>query len=172
VDRRVRLLRSAGLYPVRLGVPSLAVAELFHRSDDGPADGETLAIMNLAGRDADIVILSRHFVFPRAVHREDGDWQDAAAELAGHVSDAIRYCRFGLQQGEVHRAWLTGCLRGAGPALAAAISSMTNLEVAVWDPAERLGLRVRPGWRDAAALDRDPTCLTACLGLALPPGRS
>lgn len=167
VDRRLHLLRSAGLYPVRLGVPSLAAAALIRRSDDGPAEGETLCILNLAGRDADIVILSRRFMYPRTVHRDQGVWTDAVAELAAHVSDAVRYCRFSLRQGEVRRVWLTGSL-DHGMSLAEEIATRTRLEVALWDPIDRLGLRWRPSRRDPDALERNPTALTVCLGLALP----
>lgn len=167
VQRRIRLIRAAGLYPVRVRVPGLAAAELIRRSADGPTDGETVGLINLAGTEADIVLQTPDSVYPRTVRRDQGAWTGDLAALAQEVTDAVRYARFGLRMGETRRLWLTGRLP-ATPDLSEILTTATGIDVAVWNPLDRLGLRVRPNRRQHDDLIRNPSALTVGLGLTLP----
>ena len=171
VEERLRLLRTAGLFPVRMDIPGLAVARLIGESPDGPAAEETRAVLNLAGAQADLVVFSRTTVFPRVIHADKGSWEDQPAELAAHVVDAVRYAQYSLGLGQVHRLDVTG-LTSDGPTLVSQLASLASLQTALWNPLERLGLHLHASWRFAAPLLAMPTALAASLGLAFPPQSS
>ena len=145
------------------------MSRLIGQSPDGPGPEETLAILNLGQDQADLVILSQAMIFPRTVHLETGSWEDHPDELTSHLTDAVRYAQYSLQLGKVHRLYVTGLVVDSTTLLHHLVTH-TGLDVELWNPLERLTLRLRSAWRSVDALRAMPTALTSCLGLALHPG--
>lgn len=172
VDRHLRILHRAGLYPVAMDVACLAVCNLFLGLRAWRHEEETVCLVCLLTHSADIAILYRgECIYPRTVLCTASAWESAAGFLAENIQDALRYYRMNGHAHAVHaveRVVLTGKLPST-PAFIGAIGGALELPVEPWNPL--LSLREQAGGR-LTTMDRDAEAaagplLTACLGLAL-----
>ncbi len=167
VDRHLKLLSRAGLYPVVMDTSGLAVCNLFLGLRAGRHEDEAACLASLLNHSADIAILYHdECIYPRTVLCTSSAWKDAAGYFVENLEDALRYYRVKGHRHAVERIVLTGNLpRDA--AFYDAVQQGLGLPVERWNPLAEI-----PGWpakaRKATGLETVSGSLMAtCLGLAL-----
>ena len=167
VERHVRLLEMADLYPVILDVGCMAAANLCLALRNWDEEPQSICLVNASSRSADIIVFGPDsFMYPRTLFQRSGTWTDRADYLAESLVEAVRYCRYNLRQTPVERLLVTGSsagTRGFGEQLADAV----GLPLECWDPLTVLAkgsVRVRGAGGDDV---KSGFALTTTLGLAL-----
>ena len=158
VERHVRLLHRASLYPVILDVGCMAACNLFLTMRGLENRDDVVGVVHLSAHTADIAILSwGSSVYPRTFFARQGPWEKAIDYLVENVIDELRYYQFKLRKPPVQRLILTGRIPDSppdGPALPTGTSTerlratpclndirkATGLPVEVWNPLESVTL--------------------------------
>ncbi|MFA5205246.1 MAG: pilus assembly protein PilM [Lentisphaeria bacterium] len=169
VDRHVRLLHRAGLYPVAVDVGCLAVCNLFLTLRAWRHEDEAVCLVCLLNHSADIAILYRgECIHPRTVLCTSADWEHAVGFLAENIQDALRYYRMKGNAHGVERILLTGSL-ASGNGLAGTLAETLEFSVERWNPLLTLlgGMARWPMTNEQEAAAASGTLLATCLGLAL-----
>jgi Tfp pilus assembly PilM family ATPase len=167
VDRHLRVLEMAGLYPVILDVGCMAAANLCLALRREHEEEQSICLINASASSADIVVLGHDgFIYPRTVFRQTGTWANRVEYLAESLVEAVRYCQYNLRQTPVERLLVTGSaarMTGFGEHLAGAV----GLPLECWDPLVALpkgSIRLHGAGKKAL----NPGCaLTTILGLVL-----
>lgn len=170
VDIHVERLHQAGLYPVVVDLPNLAVCNLYGLLRGGGADGAgAVCLVHLSRRHAHMAIRNgndavylRSFFSPAAAMDEAGDY------LARNIRDGIRYYEQKLKSGSVQTLVFTGDLpREAEERVLEEVRGKVGLPVSLWNPLADMAVPSRALRR---RLEQEPSigpALAVSLGLAL-----
>ena len=110
VRNHISVLKRAGLYPVALDVPAMAIANSFSELKK-PAQGSTACLVNANAYAADICIFSQGSrVYPRSVLPKNASLRERPDYLVENIKDFFRYYQFKLRQNPVERIVFTGRL--------------------------------------------------------------
>lgn len=167
VERHLDLLRLAGLLPVIVDVPSMAVANAYLRMGGEETTGQATLLVNLTSNAADMaVVVPPAWIYPYTAYCRGGSWSQSAGFLCESIRDLVRFSGFKLKQSPVRKVLLTGQVVSVDN-IAAMVNSEVGIPVEVWNPMrfmERQSGRVRRRFRTD---EEKGTLMTASVGLAL-----
>lgn len=168
VDRHLRVLVRAGLYPVVVDVGCLAVCNLFlSQHPEQSHEENAVCLVSLLHHSADIAILcGGDSVYPRSVLCTSSVWEESPDYFAENLEDALRYYRLKRHLRTVGRIVLTGNLP-AGDAFYDTVRKRLNLPVERWDPLERVAGQAAKPRRGTNGETFAGPLLATSLGLAL-----
>ncbi len=160
------MLKAAGLFPVVLDVPCLALANLFRACGKRQSPDEVVCVVSVATQCADIAVVSDGGgVYPRSVFERPNVPGGALEYFAECIKDVLAYYHFKLRLPAVDRVLVTG---RRADAMADLLATVIDVPAAVWDPCRTIdsqSLRARRLMQRAPA---DLGTRMACaLGLAL-----
>jgi hypothetical protein len=194
VERQLRIVRLAKLYPVVMDVACMAVPNLYRRLRGNGHAEETTAIVHLSRQSGDIAILPGDGeLYPRTFFSRCAKWDDAMDYLTNNIRDELMYHRFKRRGKPVEKVVLTGQIptgpcdpnaedsdretesRGSGPPeastgadgdFAARLGKAAGVAVSIWDPLSDMTV-ARAAARKIGERRSPVGSLAVSLGLAL-----
>jgi Tfp pilus assembly PilM family ATPase len=183
VDRLLRLLRMAGLYPVVLDIACLAVCNLFLRLKRQMTCGSPTALVHLSRFSGEMAIFANGAgPYPRTFFARRTDAANVRDYLLGNIRDELRYHQFKRRRPAVSGLVVAGCVPGAvapadrdaagdGPApetpgmpeLISEVGKLAGVPASFWNPLEDIVVEERVAERLGGRL---PSPVVS-LGLAL-----
>ena len=167
VDRYLRLMQRAGVYPIRLNVAPVAVANLFLQLDPAEFTEDTLCLVNLTSHWADMVIIGPGpFLYVRSVFSVTETWGCAIPYLVQNLADVLEYYQRRLRRDPVQKVLFTGLIPDRetyGDILTQAL----GIPVGRWNPLEHATLSGPAADTILELGQEDGSILSTSLGLAL-----
>ena len=155
VDRHIRILRKAGLYPVYVEIPSMAIANLLLTLNSHQPPEECTAILNLTPTSADMAFITNDSrLHLCTIFARQAGWEESHDYLLKSVSDELRYHQFKLRNPAVRNILVTGFIptletgdENVGDSVPSennesefvrALHKETGTPVEVWNPLEHM----------------------------------
>ena len=167
IDRHLRILKLAGLYPIVVDVGCTAVCNLLLALRFDEVVKTTVCVANVSENSADMAILSHgNLVFPRTIISRAVNCESSADYLIDNLVDAIRYSQFKLKQEPVEKVIVTGYIPSRESFLKR-LRERTGNEVEFWNPLDESTLDVSRHGFSIHVDERTGPIMATSLGLAL-----
>lgn len=167
VEQQLDLIKLAGLLPVIVDIPSMALANAYLCLRGEEANGYATLLVNMTSNEADLAILvPPGWIYPYTVYSRGSSWAESTTFLCESMRDLVRFSGFKLKQAPVRKVLLTGQVTAA-ESITATVGDEMGIPVEVWNPlqdAAKQSRRVRKQFR----ADQDKGgFMTTSIGLAL-----
>lgn len=132
VERQVSILQNAGLYPVIMDAPSLAVAELQRAAQE--TRSESLCLIQVALHHLEVAILyPDDSLYVRSIYARSLTEDNGIEIVLEALEEEIRYTAFTLRKPAIDRVLFLG-FPGSEERSIQAITESTGLAAERWDP--------------------------------------
>ena len=168
VNRRMTLLKKAGLYPVVMDIGNTSLCNLYLalRGDKVSPDN-AVCVVNLSRYNADISILyNDHYIYPRTIISRSAEWASKVQYLIENISDALLYYHVKVDKTPVTQLVLTGFVP-PNPDFVAQIHDTIGLPTEVWSPLNDENFQIAHSVKNSKVCDVVTPLMTTSLGLGL-----
>ncbi|MEK6732877.1 MAG: pilus assembly protein PilM, partial [Candidatus Omnitrophota bacterium] len=163
IDKNLRILEIAGLYPIIMDVSSMALSSLFLRLKSDYKD-KIIGLINLSSHNADINILSRgQCIYPKNLYSQVSPWEERLDDLIANIEDVLRYYQFRLGYKPVEKLIFTGIV-SSSEIVRLKLKKSLRLPIEFWNPMEEISSKNAMSREE---IDKYGPIMTISLGLAL-----